>query len=67
MHMDAQTDTQRLAYSLEESAQAIGLSRRTLYNLIEAGSLRTVKLGRRRVVPVEELTRILADAQPEPG
>jgi excisionase family DNA binding protein len=62
--MDAHTDTvPRHAYSIAEAARSISLSRRALYQLIEAGALRTVKLGRRRLVPREELERICSAAQ----
>ena len=56
--MHAQTDIQRHAYSLDEAARSISLSRRALYHLIDSGALKTVKLGRRRVVPREELERL---------
>ena len=62
--MDAHTDTAaRYAYSLDEAARSISLSRRTLYQLIDAGMLRTVKLGRRRLVPREELERLVSGAR----
>jgi excisionase family DNA binding protein len=58
-NMEIQTNTiPRLAYSLNESAHAIGLSRRMLYQLIDSGELRTIKLGRRRLVPRDELERL---------
>ena len=48
----------RLAYSLAESEAVSGLSRSTLYRLIDAGKLRTVQRGRRRLVPSAELERL---------
>ena len=36
----------------------LGISRRGLYRLIEDGTLRTVTLGRRRLVPAAELARL---------
>lgn len=48
----------RLAYSLAESEALSGLSRSTLYRLIDAGKLRTVKRGQRRLVPSAELERL---------
>jgi excisionase family DNA binding protein len=53
----------RLTYSIAESEVLTGLSRATLYRRIAAGDLRTVQSGRRRLVPVSELTRILSDDQ----
>jgi excisionase family DNA binding protein len=61
--MGIHTDTvPRYAYSLDETARAINLSRSSLYELIDSGELKTVKLGRRRLVPRAELERILSPA-----
>jgi excisionase family DNA binding protein len=49
---------ERLAYSLAEAEAASGISRSSLYNLIAAGKLKTIQLGRRRLVPREELERL---------
>lgn len=52
----------RLALSLDEAAQAIGVSRRTLDGL----DVPRVRLGRRRVVvPVEALKRWLVESSGE--
>jgi excisionase family DNA binding protein len=53
----------RLAYSLAESEALSGLSRSTLYRLIVAGKLRTVQLGRRRLVPRSELEQLCQGAE----
>jgi len=37
--------------SIEEAAQALGIGRSRLYDELAAGRLRSVKLGRRRLVP----------------
>ena len=61
--MHTQPDTSApLVYSLDRAASMIALSRRSLYRLIDAGELRTVKLGRRRLVPADELVRITRPA-----
>jgi excisionase family DNA binding protein len=49
----------RMAYSMAETESLLGLSRSSLYRLIEAGQLRTVLYGRRRLVPARELERLL--------
>jgi excisionase family DNA binding protein len=65
--MDAHTDKPpRIAYSLDEAARSISISRRTLYKLMAAGSLPTTKLGARRVVTREALERLFA-GQGQPG
>jgi excisionase family DNA binding protein len=42
-------------YDVDEAAEALRLSRSVLYELIRSGRLRTVKQGRRRLVPVSAL------------
>ncbi|WP_125772980.1 helix-turn-helix domain-containing protein [Antribacter gilvus] len=41
-----------VVYRVEEAAEALRISRATIYELIRSGNLRTVKLGGRRLVPV---------------
>lgn len=38
-----------------DAGRALGLSRSTVYELISRGELASVKVGRRRLVPVTEL------------
>jgi excisionase family DNA binding protein len=40
---------------VDEAAEALRLSRSALYELIRSGRLRSVKAGRRRLVPVSAL------------
>ena len=47
-------------YRVEEAAEAMRLSRSALYELIRSGQLRTVKCGRRRLVPVVALSEYIA-------
>lgn len=42
-------------YNVAEAAQALRISRTAVYELIRSGRLRTVKVGRRRLVPVGAL------------
>jgi excisionase family DNA binding protein len=46
---------ERRALSIRETAQACGLSRATIYRLIEQKKLATLKVGARRLVPVGAL------------
>jgi excisionase family DNA binding protein len=55
---EQQTSVSRLTLSIRESAYALGISQRGLYNLIDGGKLKTIRLGRRRLVPREELERL---------
>lgn len=42
-------------YTVDEAAEALRLSRSAIYELIRSGRLRSVKAGRRRLVPVVAL------------
>ncbi|MFD9880079.1 helix-turn-helix domain-containing protein [Streptomyces alboflavus] len=43
----------RLLYRPEEAAAALGIGRSMVYEEIRLGRLRTVRIGRRRLVPPE--------------
>lgn len=48
-----------LVLTVDEAAARLRVSRWTLYNLIRSGELRTVKIGRRRLVPAAALSECL--------
>lgn len=52
-----------ILYSVTETAEALRLSRSVLYELIRSGRLRTVKQGRRRLVPVDALSEYVASLE----
>ena len=57
--METQQDTPaRLAYPINESAALLGVSRRTVYELIRRGTLRPVRVGARQRIPAAELARL---------
>lgn len=58
------SDYPRLAYSLAELEVLTGLSRSTLYRRCRAGKLRTVHLGRRRLVPASVIDSLLTTGSP---
>jgi len=41
---------ERLGFRVEEAAEAIGVSRDLIYDLIRTGELRSLKVGRRRII-----------------
>lgn len=49
----------RLAYSPAEAAQTLGISRARLYQLLDDGTIPSLKLGRRRLVRHEALVDLL--------
>jgi excisionase family DNA binding protein len=65
MHMTPDTTTDhttdgRLALTPEEAAQAIGIGRTKIYELLANGRIRSVKVGRRLVVPMSAIDAFLA-------
>lgn len=57
--MSVPTDPPRLAYSPAEAARALGISRARLYQLIDDGTIPSIKLGRRRLIRAEALRDLL--------
>ncbi len=50
-----------LAVSPREAARYLDVGHDAIYRLLGEGRLRSVKLGRRRLIPVVELERFLAE------
>mgnify|MGYP001176252297 CR=1 FL=1 len=57
---DSQTP-QKLAYSIKEFCAATSLGRTTVYELIAAGQLSSVKVGAKTLVRAEEAKRFLSE------
>jgi excisionase family DNA binding protein len=49
-----------VVYRVEEAAEALRLTRDAIYELIRSGQLRSFKVGRRRLVPIDALTEFVA-------
>jgi excisionase family DNA binding protein len=60
MALNGGSAVEPLLYEVDEAAQALRLSRTRIYELIRSKRLRTVKLGRRRLIPVTALTEYVA-------
>lgn len=56
----AQDKADRLAYSVEEAAVLLGISRTSAYLACQRGELPSRLIGRRRVVPIAALRAYLA-------
>lgn len=52
----------RLAYSVEEAAALLGISRTSAYLAAQRGELPSKMIGRRRVIPKGALERFLAES-----
>lgn len=45
----------RLAVSVEEAAQMLGIGRSKVFELLKEGSLASIRIGRRRLIPYAEI------------
>ena len=52
-------DVEPLAYSVGNAATALDVCPRTIWNLIERKRLRTVKIGRRTLIPASEVRGLI--------
>jgi excisionase family DNA binding protein len=48
-----------MAYGIKESVISTGLSKSTIYRLIEGGKLETVRIGGRHLIKAASLRRLL--------
>jgi excisionase family DNA binding protein len=53
-------DGKKLAYSVEEACQALGIGPVLMYDLINAGRIHSVKVGARRLIPTSALAEFLS-------
>ena len=49
----------RIALSVEETAKVLGLARSTVFDSIKRGEIPVVRIGRRMLVPIPGLARML--------
>jgi len=56
---DGRLDGKKLAYSVEEACQALGIGRALTYELIMSGRLHSIKVGARRLIPASALAEFL--------
>lgn len=45
----------KISLSITEAAKAIGVSRTSIYELINAGKIKSIKIGARRLIPVKNI------------
>ncbi|MCL4685508.1 helix-turn-helix domain-containing protein [Myxococcota bacterium] len=65
MHTD--TTPTRRAVSIDEAAQMLGIGRSAAYLAARRGDIPVLRIGRRLVVPIAALDRMLAGAGPIDG
>jgi excisionase family DNA binding protein len=58
---EAREQQRRLAYSVRETVRTTNLSYASIYRLIKAGKIRSVKIGGRRLIPASALDALLEE------
>lgn len=60
---DSDLAAERLAYSVDEAARLVGLSRDLLYDQMRCGNLPFAKVGRRRLITRQHLQLVTVNQQ----
>ena len=50
---------ERLSVGIEEAAEMLGVGRSSVFGLVKDGLLRSIKIGKRRLIPLTELRAFL--------
>jgi excisionase family DNA binding protein len=56
----------KIAYTVEEAAELLSLSRAQVYRLIEVGELGSLKIGKARRVSAEQLVEFIRRVEADP-
>jgi excisionase family DNA binding protein len=62
--VDETATKEPLAYTVRQTAELLGVSARTIYNLIDNKTLPVIVLGGRRLIPRRAIDRLIAEADP---
>ena len=57
---------EKLAYSVDEAARALGVSRDVIYGQLRTGRLKSIKVGRRRIIGRQHIDEFLAGPERRP-
>jgi excisionase family DNA binding protein len=60
----ARAAVQRLAYTVDEAAEASTLGKTTIKHLIATGELRSTLVRGRRLIPIDALAELIAGGSP---
>lgn len=57
-----EVEKEKLTLTVEEAAEVLGISRPTAYEAIKTGALPYIRIGRRIIIPIAALEKLLANA-----
>ena len=58
--MQTANQTPKLGFSIKEACHASSLGRSTIYNHIQAGRLRAIRVGGRTIIPADALVALIS-------
>lgn len=50
-----------IAHPIPEACRMLGIGRTLMYEMLDRGDLRSIRLGSRRLIPTSELQRIVTE------
>lgn len=59
------TEESNKVYSIQRTADLMGVSRQTVHRMIDRGDIKYVRLGRRRYVPASAVTKLIPTETPK--
>lgn len=57
-------DSERLVLTVAEARQKLGLSKGSIYEAVRSGQIPSIRFGRRILIPVAALHRLLEEPKP---
>ena len=57
--LSEKAELERLAWSIKDGARKLSIGRSTVYKLAYSGQLRLIKIAGRRLIPNEEILRLV--------
>ena len=57
--MDKEQEIERLSYSVQEAADALGVSSRMVHDFVRDGSIPHFRMGTRVLIPADELRKFI--------
>jgi len=57
--MDTGNNGERKAYNVDEVGKMLGIGRSSAYTAVRTGQIRSIKVGRRIIIPASALDRLL--------
>lgn len=55
----------KIAYSIKETAEALGCGINKTYELVNTGQLRSFRFGKKIMIPVQEIERLVSESSNE--